>query len=54
MFWDRDSESLFNNRGLTIYPDLCQWCLENDCEVTHNYVDIPDDETATLFILRWS
>jgi hypothetical protein len=54
MFWDRDSESRFNNRGLNIYPELGQWCQDNDCEVTHNYIDIPDEGTAILFLLRWS
>jgi hypothetical protein len=54
MFWDRDSTSRFHNRGLRTDPEFSQWCRDHNCEVAHVYVDIPDDKTVTLFLLRWA
>jgi hypothetical protein len=37
----------------TNYDELCKWCEEHHCKVAGMTVDIVDDETMTLFHLRW-
>lgn len=32
---------------------LVQWCQDHGCETRGMTVDIPDDQTLTLFCLRW-
>ena len=33
---------------------LLAWCNDNACQIKGMTVDIPDDQTLTLFCLRWS
>jgi hypothetical protein len=36
------------------YEDLVAWCRDNRSEVLGMTVNIPDDDTLTLFILQWA
>lgn len=33
--------------------NLVPWCIEHGCNTQGMTVEIPDDETLTLFCLRW-
>lgn len=35
------------------FDDLMFWCADHDCQVKGMTIDIPNDETLTLFCLRW-
>ena len=34
--------------------DLLEWCAENNCETRGMTVTLPDEESITLFTLRWT
>jgi hypothetical protein len=53
-FWDRDSYSRMLNRTLEDDDDFVEWCEEHSCNVDQTWVECPDDETVTMFILRWA
>ena len=53
-FWNRDHYSRMLNHNLETDEELLAWCEEYSCNVYQNWVECPDDETATMFILRWS
>lgn len=36
------------------YETLKQWCIEHRCLAKGMTVEIPNDQTLTLFCLRWS
>lgn len=36
------------------YCELEQWCQEHDCIIRGMTVDIPNDRTRTMWMLRWS
>lgn len=36
------------------WDELLAWCQEHGCRLEGATVDIPADETMTLFALRWS
>jgi len=42
------------NHNLETDEELVAWCEEYSCNVYQNWVECPDDETVTMFILRWS
>ena len=33
--------------------DMLVWCNENGCQIRGMTVEVPDDQTLTLFCLRW-
>lgn len=33
--------------------ELVVWCRDHNCDVQGMTIEIPDDETFTLFCLRW-
>lgn len=34
--------------------DVTAWCQKHNCDIVGMTIEIPDDETYTLFCLRWS
>lgn len=34
--------------------DLINWCKNNQCENKGMTVEVPDQKTLTMFVLRWS
>ena len=53
-FWDRDHYSRMLNHTLERDEEVLAWCEEYSCNVYQTWVECPDDETVTMFILRWS
>jgi len=53
-FWERESYLRMFNRKLEDDEEFIEWCWQNDCNVYETWVECPDDETATMFALRWS
>lgn len=50
-FWDRTSlESLHE---LEYDDELVEWCWQNNCRIESRYVVCPDEETFTMFALKW-
>ena len=45
--WSRDGELLSDT-------ELTKWCSENGCRINYTWVECPDEETVTAFVLRWS
>ena len=42
------------NRKLEDDAEFMAWCEEHDCNAYETWVECLDDETVTMFILRWS
>lgn len=36
------------------YDELKSWCSTHNCQLAGTTVEIPDDETLTMFCLSWS
>jgi hypothetical protein len=53
-FWDRGTTDRMLNRLLEDDDEFVEWCWQHDCNVHHTWVECPDDETVTMFVLRWS
>ena len=35
------------------HKELVDWCEENYCVMARGWIECPDDETATMFKLKW-
>ena len=53
-FWDRGPWERMTNRKLEDDAEFMAWCEEHDCNAYETWVECLDDETVTMFILRWS
>ena len=36
------------------YDELWVWCEKHNCKVQGMTIEMPDEQTMTLFVLRWS
>lgn len=36
------------------YTELWRWCEKHNCKVQGMTIEMPDEQTMTLFVLRWS
>lgn len=36
------------------YDELVVWCRQNSCDLSGLVVTIPQDQSLTLFLLKWS
>ena len=60
----RDVASHFDQNHLVVladisfwaaeYDNLLEWCNQNNCDAQGMTVDIPDEQTLSLFCLRWT
>ena len=52
-FWVRNTNDRMFNRKLENDKEFADWCWEHDCNIHDSWVEIPDEDTVTMFILRW-
>ena len=52
-FWDRGFYDRMVDRTLEADDDFVEWCWQNDCNIDNTWVEVPDERTATLFMLKW-
>ena len=53
-FWIRSTYDRMLDRRLENDDELVEWCAENNCETKGMTVTLPDEESITLFTLRWT
>lgn len=53
-FWERTTSDRLVDRKLEDDDDFVEWCWQHDCNVHETWVELPDEKTASLFLLRWS
>ena len=53
-FWLRDDYlDLRMSSKLQNDAELIAWCEQHDCNMQDDWIECPDDRTATLFMLKW-
>ena len=53
-FWDRGFYDRMVNRTLEADDQFIEWCWQHDCNVEKIQVEVPDERTASLFLLKWT
>jgi len=53
-FWDRSAYDRMFNRMLEDDDEFVEWCWQHDCNIHHTWVEVPDEKTVTLFMLKWT
>lgn len=53
-FWIRSTYDMMLDRRLENDDELVEWCWKYDCNMHENMIEMPDERTASLFLLRWT